>query len=192
MDTGIGKEGYSIIGQGKIDEILSVKSTQTAGRSSEEAAGIAKFRHRKEESERKLERTEENLVRINDKIEAQSRTESKRTAGILQAELEALSGKGRWRAPPPRRPRRCSPLAAAAQELLDRDEAVRQEPAGEARISQTHAEGGRRPENRTEQALEDRDALLNVISGRTGGGPSEKRPSRQRSGMSNSRWRKMP
>ena len=67
MDTGMGKEGYSIIGQGKIDEILSAKSGERR-EIFEEAAGISKFRHRKEESERKLQRTEENLVRINDKI----------------------------------------------------------------------------------------------------------------------------
>lgn len=67
MDTGMGREGYSIIGQGKIDEILSVKSGERR-EIFEEAAGISKFRHRKEESEHKLERTEENLVRINDKI----------------------------------------------------------------------------------------------------------------------------
>ncbi len=67
MDTGMGREGYSIIGQGKIDEILSVKSGERR-EVFEEAAGISKFRHRKEEAERKLERTEENLVRINDKI----------------------------------------------------------------------------------------------------------------------------
>ena len=67
MDTGMGREGYSIIGQGKIDEILSVKS-EDRREIFEEAAGISKFRHRKEESERKLERTEENLLRINDKI----------------------------------------------------------------------------------------------------------------------------
>ena len=67
MDTGMGREGYSIIGQGKIDEILSVKSGERR-EVFEEAAGISKYRHRKEDSERKLERTEENLVRINDKI----------------------------------------------------------------------------------------------------------------------------
>jgi chromosome segregation protein len=67
MDTGMGREGYSIIGQGKIDEILSAKSGERR-EIFEEAAGISKFRHRKEDAERKLERTEENLVRINDKI----------------------------------------------------------------------------------------------------------------------------
>ena len=67
MDTGLGREGYSIIGQGKIDEILSVKSSDRR-EIFEEAAGISRYRHRKEEAERKLERTDENLVRINDKI----------------------------------------------------------------------------------------------------------------------------
>ena len=67
MDTGMGREGYSIIGQGKIDEILSIRSDDRR-EVFEEAAGISKYRHRKEESERKLQRTEENLVRINDKI----------------------------------------------------------------------------------------------------------------------------
>ena len=67
MDTGLGREGYSIIGQGRIDEILSVKSADRR-EVFEEAAGISRFRHRKEEAERKLERTEDNLVRINDKI----------------------------------------------------------------------------------------------------------------------------
>ena len=67
MDTGLGREGYSIIGQGRIDEILSVRSADRR-EIFEEAAGISKFRHRKEDSERKLQRTEENLVRINDKI----------------------------------------------------------------------------------------------------------------------------
>ncbi|MCD8331259.1 MAG: AAA family ATPase, partial [Oscillospiraceae bacterium] len=68
MDTGLGREGYAMIGQGKIDEILSVKSADRR-EIFEEAAGISRFRHRKEEAERKLQRTEENLVRVNDKIE---------------------------------------------------------------------------------------------------------------------------
>ncbi|MCI8479076.1 MAG: AAA family ATPase, partial [Oscillospiraceae bacterium] len=67
MDTGLGREGYSIIGQGKIDEILSVKSADRR-EIFEEAAGISRYRHRKEEAERRLERTEENLVRVSDKI----------------------------------------------------------------------------------------------------------------------------
>ncbi|MBS5145624.1 MAG: chromosome segregation protein SMC [Butyricicoccus pullicaecorum] len=65
MDTGLGRDGYSIIGQGRIDEILSLKS-EDRREIFEEAAGITKFRYRKEEANRKLEATEENLVRIRD------------------------------------------------------------------------------------------------------------------------------
>ena len=65
MDTGIGKDGYSIIGQGKIDEILSNKSDERR-HVFEEAAGIVKYRTRKAESEKKLEQSKLNLLRIND------------------------------------------------------------------------------------------------------------------------------
>ena len=68
MDTGLGRDGYSIIGQGRIADIVSSKSTDRR-EVFEEAAGISRFRYRKEEAERKLEKTEENLLRINDKIE---------------------------------------------------------------------------------------------------------------------------
>ena len=67
MDTGLGREGYSNIGQGRIDEILALKSTDRR-EIFEEAAGISKFRHRKEETERRLANTEDNLLRIGDKI----------------------------------------------------------------------------------------------------------------------------
>ena len=96
-DTGMGREGYSIVGQGKIDEILSVKSADRR-EIFEEAAGISKFRHRKEETERKLERTEENLVRINDKIAElelqvgplRSQAEKAKKYLILRDELRTL------------------------------------------------------------------------------------------------------
>ena len=65
MDTGLGREGYSNIGQGRIDEILSLKSGDRR-EIFEEAAGISKYRHRKEETERKLAHTEDNLLRIGD------------------------------------------------------------------------------------------------------------------------------
>lgn len=65
MDTGIGKEGYSIIGQGKIDKILSGKSEDRRSLL-EEAAGIVKYKTRKGEAERKLQSMDGNLVRIND------------------------------------------------------------------------------------------------------------------------------
>ena len=67
MDTGLGREGYSNIGQGRIDEILSLKSADRR-EIFEEAAGISKYRHRKEETERKLAQTEDNLLRIGDKV----------------------------------------------------------------------------------------------------------------------------
>ncbi len=67
MDTGLGREGYSNIGQGRIDEILSLKSGDRR-EIFEEAAGISKYRHRKEETERKLATTEDNLMRIGDKV----------------------------------------------------------------------------------------------------------------------------
>ncbi len=65
MNTGVGREGYSIIGQGKIAEILSKKSDDRR-QIFEEAAGISKYRHRKEESERKLKATQDNLDRVKD------------------------------------------------------------------------------------------------------------------------------
>ncbi len=67
MDTGIGKDGYSIVGQGKIDEILSNKSEERR-HVFEEAAGIVKYRVRKQESEKKMEQSKLNLLRINDII----------------------------------------------------------------------------------------------------------------------------
>ena len=97
MDTGLGREGYSIIGQGRIDEILSIKSADRR-EIFEEAAGISRFRHRKEEAERKLQRTDENLVRINDKIdELELQVEPLRVAAektkkflVLRDELKGL------------------------------------------------------------------------------------------------------
>ena len=68
MDTGLGRDGYSVIGQGKISEVVSTKSVDRR-ELFEEAAGISRYRHRKDESERKLQHTDENLVRINDKID---------------------------------------------------------------------------------------------------------------------------
>ncbi len=67
MDTGIGREGYSIIGQGKIDEVLSTRSEDRRN-IIEEAAGIVKYKSRKQQAVRKLTDTEQNLVRISDII----------------------------------------------------------------------------------------------------------------------------
>ncbi len=65
LNTGIGREGYSVVGQGKISEVLSQKSDERR-HIFEEAAGISKFRYRKIETERKLSETENNLIRLND------------------------------------------------------------------------------------------------------------------------------
>ena len=71
-DSGIGKEGYSIIGQGKVEEIISAKPENRRA-IFEEAAGIAKFKQRKIEAERKLDRTQENLNRALDVLQEQER-----------------------------------------------------------------------------------------------------------------------
>ncbi|MBJ6363346.1 chromosome segregation protein SMC [Paenibacillus sp. GCM10012307] len=67
MDTGIGKEAYSIIGQGRIEEILSTRSEDRRG-IFEEASGIVKYKSRKREAQKKLDDTEQNLLRIHDLV----------------------------------------------------------------------------------------------------------------------------
>ncbi len=75
MDTGMGRDGYSVVGQGKIDEIISAKPEDRRV-IFEEAAGISKYKYRKQESEKKMQQTEENLVRLLDLIsEIESRIE---------------------------------------------------------------------------------------------------------------------
>ncbi len=82
MNTGVGREGYSIIGQGKVAEIVSKKSDERRN-IFEEAAGISKYRHRKEESEKKLKNTQDNLDRVKDILfELESRV------GPLEKEAE--------------------------------------------------------------------------------------------------------
>ena len=67
MDTGLGRDGYSLVGQGRVDEILAAKSTDRR-EIFEEAAGISKYRYQREETLRKLERTEQDLLRLGDKL----------------------------------------------------------------------------------------------------------------------------
>ncbi len=96
-DTGVGKEGYSIIGQGRIDEILSRKG-EDRRLVFEEAAGIVKFRARKEEADKKLAHTLDNLSRVDDILEELNRRlapleEQAKNARIyldLSAELKVL------------------------------------------------------------------------------------------------------
>lgn len=97
MDTGIGRDGYSIIGQGRIDEILSNKS-EDRRQIFEEAAGIVKFKARKLEAEKKLENTKQNITRVMDIIDEigtqlepmrEQAEVAKRYRGILQ-ELKGI------------------------------------------------------------------------------------------------------
>ena len=97
LDTGIGKDGYSIIGQGRVDEILSTKS-EDRRLIFEEASGIMKYKTRKMEAEKKLELTRQNLLRINDiisELEAQleplkQQSESAKKYLSLSSELKKL------------------------------------------------------------------------------------------------------
>ncbi|HZG84433.1 chromosome segregation protein SMC [Paenibacillus sp.] len=101
MDTGIGKEAYSIIGQGRIEEILSTRSEDRRG-IFEEASGIVKYKSRKKEATKRLEETEANLVRINDlaseledqleplKKQSQKATEFKRLKELLKSKEVSL------------------------------------------------------------------------------------------------------
>ena len=96
-DTGLGRDGYSVIGQGRIAEVVSAKSTDRR-EIFEEAAGIARYRRRKEEAERKLERTDENLQRVSDKIDElelqvaplREQAETAKRYLLLRDELRAL------------------------------------------------------------------------------------------------------
>ena len=82
MDTGLGKDGYSIISQGKVDELLSNKSEERR-HVFEEAAGIVKYRTRKEEATRKLENTQSTLQRVGDVI-----AEIEKTIGPLEVKAQ--------------------------------------------------------------------------------------------------------
>ncbi len=97
MDTGLGRDGYSIIGQGRIDEILSVRSDDRR-EVFDEAAGITKFRYRRDEAMKRLDAANENLVRVNDIINTLSeqlepmriKAEKERSYNTLFGELKGL------------------------------------------------------------------------------------------------------
>lgn len=82
MDTGLGRDGYSMIGQGKIDSIVSSKG-EDRREIFEEAAGISRYRYRKTDAERKLKSTEENLLRLRDIV-----TELEERVGPLKRQSE--------------------------------------------------------------------------------------------------------
>ncbi len=145
MDTGLGREGYSMIGQGRIDEILSQKSADRR-EVFEEAAGISRFRHRKEEAERRLERTDENLLRINDKIAElelqveplREQSEKAKSFLLLRDELRGLE----------------------ISVWLDNLERIR---AGSAKLEADWAEAVRQKEE-TERAVEERFSRAEALS----------------------------
>ncbi|WP_312693015.1 chromosome segregation protein SMC [Caproiciproducens sp.] len=95
MDTGLGRDGYSIIGQGKIDSIVAARS-EDRREIFEEAAGISRFRYRKEESERKLNQAEDNLLRLRDILtELQDRVEPLREQSEKTQQYLAYAGEKR-------------------------------------------------------------------------------------------------
>ena len=102
MDTGLGRDGYSMIGQGRIDEIVGSKSDERRD-VFEEAAGISKYRYRKLDAERKLTHAEENLVRLRDILqELESRVgpleeQSKKAQAFLEYSRAYLWEPGPWR-----------------------------------------------------------------------------------------------
>jgi len=92
MDTGLGRDGYSIIGQGKIDSIVAARS-EDRREIFEEAAGISRYRYRKEESERRLQKAEENLVRLRDILsELEGRVEPLRIQAEKAEQFIAYDG----------------------------------------------------------------------------------------------------
>ncbi len=92
MDTGLGRDGYSIIGQGKIDSIVAARS-EDRREIFEEAAGISRYRYRKEESERRLQKAEDNLVRLRDILqELEDRVEPLRIQAEKAEQFIAFDG----------------------------------------------------------------------------------------------------
>ena len=92
MDTGLGRDGYSIIGQGKIDSIVAARS-EDRREIFEEASGISRYRYRKEESERCLQKAEDNLVRLRDILsELEGRVEPLRIQAEKAEQFIAYDG----------------------------------------------------------------------------------------------------
>ena len=92
MDTGLGRDGYSMVGQGQIDSIISSRS-EDRREIFEEAAGISRYRYRKADAEKKLSQAEENLVRLRDILaELESRVEPLRAQSAKAEKFLTLSG----------------------------------------------------------------------------------------------------
>ena len=91
MDTGLGADGYSIVGQGKIDSIISAKN-EDRRELFEEAAGISRFRHKRTDAQRRLDQAQENLVRLLDILgELESRVEPLKVQSEKAAQFIKLS-----------------------------------------------------------------------------------------------------
>ena len=169
MDTGLGRDGYCLIGQGRIGEILSEKSGDRR-RVFEEASGISRYRHRKEESERKLVLAEENLTRIGDKIEElelqvtplREQAETARQYLNLRDELRGLEI-GLWL-------ETLDKLRTSFDKVRDHYRAVSEHlESGQAAVEDLYAEAERVQEEErscVRQAEETRDAL-SVLEGET-------------------------
>lgn len=92
MDTGLGSDGYSIVGQGKIDSIISAKNEERR-QLFEEAAGISRFRHKRTDAQRRLDQAEENLVRLRDILaELESRVGPLKVQSEKAAKFLELAG----------------------------------------------------------------------------------------------------
>ena len=160
-DTGIGKEGYSLIGQGRIDEILSVKSEERRA-VFEEAAGITKYKARRAEAERRLENTDQNLLRVEDILSE---------VGSRLPELEKQAGDAR-------RYRRCaeelrslelSAFACGHDRLTENLEQAAQQIAGaqsEAQAAEEKTEALKRQSAEKEQAVAAADKRLGGLHAR--------------------------
>ncbi len=152
LDTGLGRDGYSIISQGRIDEILSVRSTDRR-EVFESAAGISRYRHRKEEAERKLERTGENLQRIGDKLDElelqvgplKEQSETARQYLLYRDELRGLEVSlwmdqlDKLRIDSRKVREDCEQAAAQRDDLRNRVDALYQKAAEDAQILQQQA-----------------------------------------------------
>ena len=162
-DTGVGKEGYSIIGQGRIDAILSQRSEERRV-IFEEAAGISRFRSRKEEAEGRLKRADENLVRVLDVLdELESHLTPLKKQSDTAKEYLALSDTLREldvRLYLLRYDRLHEKESAAEQALLKVSDAVREAEAALAQAIESRGKGEVQLEQIQQALSQAHDALL--------------------------------
>ena len=185
-DTGIGREGYSLIGQGRIDEILSGKSDERR-RAFEEAAGIVKYKARKAEAEKRIENTRQNLERVDDilrELDARigplaAQSEAAREYLTLREELKKLDLNA-FLVRSDRLSERTSELAAAFEGLSQSlsDATARQQAITEAReaaqeelqVLETAAAEAREQVQALIQDVESREGAAGVLKERIASG----------------------